>query len=82
MIEHMLCTDVENNQYYVEVRWNGAIFAEVWYERQRGAYAAAFYTTGSEGAPLNNAPDLYLATKALADAGEMLVAHGTPPAAH
>jgi hypothetical protein len=55
MIEHVLCTDVENDQFYVEVRWNGAIFAEVWFDREREAYAAAFYRTGSDGAPLNNA---------------------------
>ena len=78
MIEHVLCTDVENDQFYVEVRWNGAIFAEVWFDREREAYAVAFYSTGAEGAPLNNAPDLHPAIRALDQAREMLASRGQP----
>ena len=78
MIEHALCTDVQNDQFYVEVRWNGAIFAEVWFDREREAYAVAFYSTGSEGTPLNNAPDLQAAMHALDHAREILASRGQP----
>ena len=78
MIEHVMCSDAENNQFYVEVRWNGMVFAEVWFERQRGAYASAFYRTGSESAPLDNAPDLHQAIDGLAVARDMLTSAGQP----
>ncbi len=72
MIEHVLCNDVENDLKYVEVRWNGIVFAEIWFERQRGDYAVAFYRTGSAEGPLENAPDLQPAIQALAHAQAML----------
>jgi hypothetical protein len=78
MIEHVLCSDVENDQFYIEVRWNPAIFAEVWFDRDREAYAVSFYNTGSDGAPLNNAPDLQATIRALDHAREMLASRGQP----
>ena len=78
MIEHVISSDPQTEVLYVEVRWNGAIFAEVWYEPQREGYAVAFYTTGVEGSPLDNAPDLHLAVPALAHARELLASRGQP----
>ena len=81
MIDLIVCSDVENDQQYVELRWNNAVFAEVWFDRDRGAFAVAFYRTGSETAPLNNAPDLYAAIPALDQARQMLGGYGMPAGA-